>query len=209
MVVRAFTIMLAALLVLPLLSDVAPVDARKKRKTVTRTYSNDDPLDAITFETHSSPITVRKLKKGRIKDVNVILRGFTHSQPGDVDVMLVGPNGENLLLVSDAGSTNDAKGLTFIIDDEATDTLPDSGDLETGSYPPTNYAGSGDLFLHPVGPTPPVPSSNDSLSIFDGSNPNGTWTLFVTDNNSGEDGAFNGGWSLQIKAKVKVKKRKR
>ena len=45
------------------------------------------------------------------------------------------------------------------------------------------------------------------MSGFDGSNPNGTWRLFVQDQN-GEAylGAFMGGWELEIMAKVKVRK---
>ena len=40
-------------------------------------------------------------------------------------------------------------------------------------------------------------------SAFDGTNPNGAWKLYVVDDTIGSAGKFAGGWSLEIKAKVR------
>src|SRR4029079_13962724 len=37
-----------------------------------------------------------------------------------------------------------------------------------------------------------------AMSEFSGANPNGTWSLYVDDNNPGDDGAIGSGWSLSI-----------
>src|SRR5215204_490176 len=58
---------------------------KKKKKTVTRTFSNTQTIDIRSSETRSSQIAVSGLKKGKLLDVNVILNGYTHPQPDDVD----------------------------------------------------------------------------------------------------------------------------
>jgi subtilisin-like proprotein convertase family protein len=40
------------------------------------------------------------------------------------------------------------------------------------------------------------------LAGFDGSNPNGTWNLFVRDDNFSNCGVFAGGWSITIRDAV-------
>ena len=40
--------------------------------------------------------------------------------------------------------------------------------------------------------------SGSQLSSFDGKDPNGTWKLFVIDDTPGGEGAFAGGWSLEL-----------
>ena len=41
------------------------------------------------------------------------------------------------------------------------------------------------------------------LSTFDRTRPNGTWSLYVVDDEANPDGGqFAGGWTLEIKAKV-------
>ena len=44
----------------------------------------------------------------------------------------------------------------------------------------------------------PTPSGNVYLSAFNGTNPNGTWNLYVADDLSGSLGEITGGWSLAI-----------
>src|SRR5207249_1683210 len=46
-------------------------------------------------------------------------------------------------------------------------------------------------------PAPAVPYST-ALSAFNGTNPNGTWSLFVLDSNTGQAGQITGGWLLTI-----------
>lgn len=129
----------------------------------------------------------------RITDVTVLLTGFTHTSPSDVDILLVGPGGQQATVMSDAGGDADANGLELRLDDEASSQVPTP--LVAGTYQPTN-AGSGDTF-----PTPaPAATGATELSVFDGTDPNGTWRLYVADDAAGDTGALTGGWGLVISA---------
>ena len=71
--------------------------------------------------------------------------------------------------------------------------LPGSGAIASGSYKPTNDTPGADSFPSPA----PAPSSDTTLaSAFDGTNPNGTWQLYVSDDASGDTGTMAGGWSV-------------
>jgi subtilisin-like proprotein convertase family protein len=198
---RAIVVVLAMAMLVPLGQGVTPSEAKGKFKTVTRTFSNPTGVNIVTFETHSSQIAVNGLKKGRALDVNVTLHGFSHTLPDDVNVLLVAPDGHNAIIMSDAGATNDANNLTLTFDDEAGQSLPDNDQLVSGTFKPTNFDdGVPDMFINPNAPTP---SGAVALATFDGINPNGAWTLYIYDDNAGDNGTLAGGWSLQIRAKVK------
>ena len=40
---------------------------------------------------------------GTITDVNLELNGLSHTWPDDIDILLVGPGGQNAFVMSDAG----------------------------------------------------------------------------------------------------------
>jgi hypothetical protein len=134
-----------------------------------------------------------------IEDVDVTLRGYSHTCPVDVSALVVAPNGARALLMADLGfglgcpPSVDAD-LTF--DDAAPAAVPYPP--VSGTYHPTDPA------LPPEGPTsfpPPAPSGDThplALAAFNGSAPNGDWKLFVTDNASSDSGSVAGGWSLSI-----------
>lgn len=135
---------------------------------------------------------------GTVSKVTVTLAGFSHEWPGDVDVLLVDPNGQTLLLMSDAGeSANPASGLTFTFDDTAPGFLSSSGPLASGTYKPTNYDNT-DTFSAPA----PGGPYGTSLSVFNGSNPNGTWSLFVEDDGTQDIGSISQGWRITITTSV-------
>ncbi len=73
---------------------------------------------------YPSEIVVSGLS-GSIVDVNVTLHGFTHTYPDDVDILLVSPSGQNLLVLSDVGGSTAVTGLNLALDDAAADPLPD------------------------------------------------------------------------------------
>ncbi len=52
--------------------------------------------------TYPVPLTVAGIA-GTITDVNVTLLGLEHTYPADLDVMLVGPGGQHVVLMSDVG----------------------------------------------------------------------------------------------------------
>jgi VCBS repeat-containing protein len=128
-----------------------------------------------------------------IANVAVTLHRFSHTAPEDVDVLLVGPDGQSAIIMSDVGGLNPATLLTFTLHDQAATPLPQSTALSSGTFQPTNAPGS-----DPFPPPAPTPSGGSALSVFNGTNPNGTWQLFVNDNQVTNSGAFNGGWSLLI-----------
>ena len=135
---------------------------------------------------------------GTITDVDVRLNTLNHPFPSDLDVMLVGPGGQHVVLMSDAGSNVPVVDTTFFIDDEAPSPLPGLGQINTDRYQPTNY-GAGDPF------PAPAPSATDAateLSAFDGTNPNGVWSLYVVDDTLMDSGSLKDGWSLSIDTSV-------
>jgi hypothetical protein len=131
-------------------------------------------------------------------------------------VLLVAPDGRNVVAMGDVGETIDSSGvtnLTITLDDEAAAALPVAEDeaLTSGSFQPFDNFGLVDNENPASGqlndfPTPaPTPSGNNALSTFDGSDPNGEWQLFVLDDNIIDEGSLATGWTLEISTKSKVK----
>jgi subtilisin-like proprotein convertase family protein len=144
---------------------------------------------------YPSNITVSGVT-GTITDVNVTLSGFSHTFPGDVGVLLVGPTGANVVLMDGAGGGIGASNLTFTFDDGAASSLPCAdATLVSGTYQP-NTCFPGDVFPAPAPPNP----YGSLLSGFNGTDANGAWSLFVEDFASEDTGSISGGWSLDITA---------
>ena len=60
--------------------------------------------------------------------------------PDDIDIMLAGPNGQAVMLMSDTGGRFAlATNVTLTFDDAATDLLPDSSRIFPGVYKPTDF----------------------------------------------------------------------
>jgi subtilisin-like proprotein convertase family protein len=129
---------------------------------------------------------------GTVTKVTVTLAGLGHTFPDDVDVLLAGPAGQRIVLMSDAGGSLDITNVSLTFDD-AGPALPDSALLTSGTFRPTNF-GTGDVF---PAPAPGAPHGT-ALSDFAGSDPNGTWSLFVTDDAGADVGQITGGWSLDF-----------
>jgi large repetitive protein len=168
-----------------------------------------------TANPYPSEITVSGFS-GTIRDVNLTLKGFRHTYPDDVGVLLVGPTGQSALVMSDSGSEFGVVGLRLVLDDEATNSLPDNnedGVITDGPYKPTQGTDQrtdgefeGNLVPHPFpqeGTTPPPTGDyGTTLSVFDGTDPNGTWKLYVVDDTGFDKGRLARGWKLRIKAEV-------
>lgn len=210
--IRLLTMAVATALVLPLAEGTQDAGAGKKLKTVARDFLNQEAIampgaggaTAGPADPSPSTIHVQGFKRAKITDVNATLRNFSHLSPDDVDVLLVGPHGQRALLMSDVGGSHEASNLSLTLDDEAAQALPDSGQLATGTFKPTNAIGAdpGD----PFPPGAPLLTETATLSVFDGSKPNGQWRLFIRDDSNGWTGIVKSGWELEITAKVKKKK---
>jgi subtilisin-like proprotein convertase family protein len=134
-----------------------------------------------------------------ITKVTVSIRGITHTHPKDIDVLLVGPTGRSAIIMSDVGGEALVSGVNLNLDDTASNLLPEGGPLQSGFFKPTNRApcdeGSFDVFPPPA----PSPAGGPTLSTFNGTDPNGTWSLYVVDDlSNGSNGSFSGGWSITI-----------
>jgi subtilisin-like proprotein convertase family protein len=149
---------------------------------------------------YPSQITVSGLT-GTVTDVNVTVTGLSHTFPDDVGVLLVGPAGQSTILMADTGLNNVLNGVNLTFDDAAAASLPDDGQIVSGTYKPT----LGTPFFSCSVPTSfpsPAPASpyGSSLSVFNGTDPNGTWSLYVIDDSTFDSGSISGGWSLDITA---------
>ena len=173
-----------------------------------RTFTNPTRI-ADGFSTELSPaspypsdIAVSGLS-GSVTKVTVTLNNLNFGSPPDADILLVGPHGQSVILVSDAqgDETGHIINMTLTFDDAALSSLPSDLTLRSGTYKPTNFDLGTDFF-----PTPaPVGPYGVNLFVFDGTNPNGTWSLYVVDDNPdnpfddfGPDVEIAGGWSLTI-----------
>jgi hypothetical protein len=114
-------------------------------------------------------------------------------------VLLIGPRGQQTLLMADVGG-HIGFAFDLIFDDAATASVPDSTKAAPGSFRPT--LGTADP-LSCATPTsfPEVPAGPYGLflSVFNGTDPSGTWRLYVIDDTAGVDGSIDG-WSLDITA---------
>ena len=127
---------------------------------------------------------------GGITDVNVTLTGLNHASDLDVDVMLVGPGGQSVVLMRFAG-TAPLNNVTLTFDDAAPGGLPFIGTINSGTYDPTDFGGA------PFQPPAPAAPSAAQLSTFNGTDANGTWQLFIKDSQNLNVGSM-ASWTLSI-----------
>lgn len=140
---------------------------------------------------YPSQIQVAGLR-GLVSKVTATLNGFTHTYPHDVSALLQGPTGQELLLMSRVGGPYSVTNVEITFDDAATQYLPVT-QLTNGAYLPT-------ITVPPFTNFPgiPAPLAASALAVFDGTNPNGVWSLYVYDDTPGNDGMINRGWSLGL-----------
>jgi subtilisin-like proprotein convertase family protein len=133
---------------------------------------------------------------GVISNLKVTLTGYSHTASGDVDILLVSPNGKGLILMSDVSGTASNANLTF--DDAAPGNV--GSPPVSGTYKPTDVSVNElfDTFPSPAPFRPYLRSGSNQLSNFNGFSPNGDWRLFVVDDAQNNAGSISGGWSLDI-----------
>lgn len=114
---------------------------------------------------------------GVLRDVDVVVDGISHEKPEDLDMLLVGPQGQKVVLASDACGDQGVSNVKWTFDDEAAGALP--GFLCTGV---DLVARPTDLAPADVWPAPaPAGPYATALSAFDFTDPNGDWKLYVND----------------------------
>jgi hypothetical protein len=151
-----------------------------------------------TADPYPSAIAVSGLV-GQIISAQVTLHGFSHPNPSDVSVLLVGPTG-NVLLMGETGGSTAANGATLIFDD---DGVPVPSPLVSGTYQPSGSI----TFNFPTnGPIrPPVAPYGDSLSVFANKSPNTNWYLYVVSKSPpGVKGLISNGWTLALRTTLNI-----
>ncbi len=157
-----------------------------------------------------------------IGGMRVTLYDIWHDTPDNIDVLLVGPQGQKYVLMADVGgpfSIGQGAPVTLTFSDIAPAVLGDSATLVTGLYRPTTCETP---VLSFFGPAPAGPYVEPGCTLarpqnktlfgtpptgFGMTNPNGTWRLFVRDDNGAlrpveavqtTVGSISGGWGLEF-----------
>ncbi|MFP7226171.1 hypothetical protein SFC42_24095 [Priestia filamentosa] len=164
----------------------------------TTTFTNTTPIiipatgDVGPANPYPSSIVVSGLT-GSILKVTATFNNLSHTHPSDIIALLVGPGGENVILMAGAGNGFDIVNVTLTFDDEAPTPLPENAQIVSGTFQPSNY----EISTAPIPPAPPPPYGS-TLSVFNGTNPNGTWNLFIFDQFEQDVGTMASGWELNI-----------
>jgi subtilisin-like proprotein convertase family protein len=131
---------------------------------------------------------------GTITKVTVTIYGLTHARQSNLDILLVGPLGQTVLLMSDVGGGASVENANLTFDDAAAVSLTtDPVPITTGTYKPSN-AVNPDSFTTPA----PLGPYGSTLSVFNGTIPTGTWSLYVMDDQEKNTGSISGGWRLSL-----------
>lgn len=133
---------------------------------------------------------------GEVEEVAVSLHGLTHSFLDDLDILLVGPCGQTVLLLSDASGGAAGSGLVLSFSDRGA-VFPNGGYVVSGDYQPVNVGSTGDTF--PIA----VPYGS-AMSAFREQDPNGVWSLYLVDDATGDAGRLTEGWSMNIQTRRTV-----
>ena len=200
----------------------AVVSVRPPCPAASRTFSNPTQVNFSTNGTtattslYPSPITVSGMT-GTIGKLTLTLSGYSDTNcAADLALLLQGPHGQFVIPYSLVGPCSAAtNNVTLTLDDSAATPLPQfPNPLNSGTYRPSSYVVSAfstqPIFQAPApgGPTYTATQlvANDGTAtfanVFNGTDPNGTWNLYVLYQpqlGPGVDsGKFTGGWSLNI-----------
>jgi subtilisin-like proprotein convertase family protein len=198
---------LAAVVMLGVVASAASAATFSNNEGITINSGSEECFGTVTTQPatadpYPSAITVSGLGSS-ISDVNVTISGLSHQFPEDVGLLLVSPAGQSTILMTDSGGEGEVSGIDLIFDDAASGGVPDEGPLTSGTYQPsvgTTPAESQNCAAPASFPAPaPASPYGSSLSVFNGTNPNGEWNLYVIDDTSVGAGSITG-WSLDISA---------
>lgn len=155
-------------------------------------FTNATPIAIPTAGT-SGPSTPSSINVAGVSagttSVMVTLNNISHTFIDDLDILLVGPGG-NVLVLSDAGGGFDFINNTISFVDGGT-VLLDNVAIPDGTYAPTNF-GTGDTFTAPGAPVGPYGAS--IMTAAGGFN--GLYTLYIQDDVGGDIGTVAGGYTL-------------
>ena len=195
------------------LSALALAAASFAASAADHTFSNATPItivDNAAASLYPAPIAVSGVA-GNITNVSVTLTGLNHTFIGDLNVLLVAPGGQKIILMGRVGSVtgtafgsnNNFANTTLTFTATAASAIIGNGDtsnvIASGTYLPT----AGLNLTAMPGSAPAGPYSTD-LTTLNGAAAGqvGTWNLYISDHASADFGSLTGGWSLTISDNV-------
>lgn len=132
---------------------------------------------------------------GLVTKVTVQLNGLTHSFTDDIHMLLLAPDGVTYVeLMANCGGNNSTIGINLVLDDAAGSSLPDSAAIVSGTFKPTQFGVTG-LNFYPTPAPQGVPQT--ALAAFIGIDGNGSWSLWICDDQNGGSGTLDS-WDLII-----------
>jgi uncharacterized repeat protein (TIGR01451 family) len=167
--------------------------------TLTTTFTNPGAIvinDKTNARPYPSVINVSGLN-GEIYKVTMTLSNLSHRNPQDICMLLVAPNGLNMVPMAGVGGLSNAVNTTITLDDDAASACPPY--LVNGVFRPTNNKPSTE-FTNPA----PAKPYGASFATFQGILPNGNWSLFVLDDYVLGTGLVSNGWSLAFSQRTAV-----
>ena len=147
----------------------------------TNSFSNNAPVAIPTGPAVVSS-TIAAAGGGSTITRIVLTSRITHTFASDLDITVQSPSGTVVTLTTDNGGSNDNVYNGTIWDDRG------------GTLNPPGPA-TDNVYVNLVPETPLV--AEEALAAFNGENPNGTWTLTVSDDLGGDGGSIDG-WTLDI-----------
>jgi PEP-CTERM motif len=130
--------------------------------------------------------------------MTVELLGINHTFPNDIDVLLVDPTGDAMIILSDTAAL-DWVNLDLTLSDSASSHI--GNNTTSGTYLPTDAGFCAGAFPSPA-PAGPYgkagPCGTDTLAseFLNGSVASGLWSLYVLDDQQTDSGSITGGWAL-------------
>lgn len=164
---------------------------------------NDTGNPPTTASLYPSTINVSGLDGQSVSQVTLTLNGLSHSFPSDLDIGLAGPGGQMAMLMSEVGGNikYPVSNLTITLDNNAANSLPVDAPLTSGTFKPTRQFPT--LPFDFPSPAPSgIANAPADLSVFNGSDPDGAWSLYIVDESSPDSGSISSGWTLDITTAV-------
>ncbi|MEG4209656.1 DUF4347 domain-containing protein, partial [Microcoleus sp. S13_B4] len=203
----------------------SPINSIPGRTTTTTTNPNNITINSgdvvynVLATPYPSAIDVSGVT-GKVDSVTITLNNVQTSNsvnggPQNINLLLVGPEGQNVVLMSHVPYEL-LNNVTLKLDDNAASFLYNFSNstvptITSGNYKPSNYSANGFRDIYPLtlpGPTPtgaPEGPYGSTLSVFNKTNPNGTWKLYAVDANQYNAKASNAttpgniaSWSVNI-----------
>jgi subtilisin-like proprotein convertase family protein len=165
-----------------------PLHAQTNRFIFTNSLANNIPVGGPAA---AYPSTINAVGvTGTPYHVSVTIT-LSHTFPNDLDILLVSPSGRAVMLMSDVGAGTDWTSQRFVFDDCAPRLLADLP-VTSGRFRPTNFQGNDAM---PAGA--PTGNYGNTLSDFNFSSTNGTWSLYVNDDVNFDAGVIHS-WSITM-----------